>query len=425
MTSIGGKLIRFLSESLSAISNISISTVISLLKSSVILACLLILANCGYQSTPPIKVGILHSLTGTMAISEKALVDASLMAIEEINHHGGVLGRSLEPIVMDGASNWDQFALEAEDLITQHQVSVIFGCWTSACRKAVKPVMEKYNHLLFYPLQYEGLEASPNIVYTGAAPNQQIIPSVHWALENVGEKIYLVGSDYVFPRTANMIIKDLLKNRGIQALGETYLPLGSTEMADVKTDIQQKKPNLIINTINGDSNVAFFKSLPKDLKVKVMSYSIAETEVLSIGAELLQGHYAAWNYFQSINTPENLEFVKRFKNKFGQERVINDPMEAAYSGVYLWAQAAQTAGSHLPVLVRTALGYQSMKAPHGVVSIDKNTQHLWKTVRIGEIMKSGQFEVVWSSGTSVRPAPFPSSYSKLEWLKRLEAIESP
>ena len=391
----------------------------------VLLACLLTFSGCDYQPKPPIKVGILHSLTGTMAISETALVDASLMAIEELNERGGVLGRMLQPIVMDGASNWDQFALEAEDLITQHQVSVIFGCWTSACRKAVKPVVEKYQHLLFYPLQYEGLEASPNIVYTGAAPNQQIIPSVHWALENVGKKIYLVGSDYVFPRTANMIIKDLLQNRGISVLGETYLPLGSSEVEDVLEDIKQKKPDLIINTINGDSNVAFFEKLPKYHHAKVMSYSVGETEVLSIGVELLQGHYAAWNYFQSINTSANLEFVKNFKRKFGQHRVINDPMEAAYIGVHLWAQSAQTAGSPLPVLVRSALGYQSMKAPHGVVSIDNKSQHLWKTVRIGEVMADGQFEVVWSSNTSIRPAPFPSSYSKQEWLKRLEAIESP
>ena len=390
-----------------------------------LLACLFNLSGCDYQKKPSIKVGILHSLTGTMAISETALVDASLMAIEELNKRGGVLGRKLHPIVVDGASNWDQFALEAEDLITQHQVSVIFGCWTSACRKAVKPVIEKYNHILFYPLQYEGLEASPNIVYTGAAPNQQIIPSVHWALENIGKNIYLVGSDYVFPRTANMIIKDLLKNRNISVLGETYLPLGSHDVAELIDDIRLKNPNLIINTINGDSNVAFFKHLPKDLKIKVMSYSIAETEVLSIGTDLLQGHYAAWNYFQSINTSENLEFVENFKIKFGQHRVINDPMEAAYTGVHLWAQTAETAGSHLPTLVRAALGYQSMKAPHGVVSIDKKSQHLWKTVRIGEIMPDGQFEVVWSSGTSVRPAPFPSTYSRQEWLKRLEAIESP
>lgn len=394
-------------------------------RSVMVLACLLILNGCDYQQKAPIKVGILHSLSGTMAISETALVDASLMAIEELNEQGGVLGRMLHPIVVDGASNWDQFALEAEDLITQHQVSVIFGCWTSACRKAIKPVVEKYQHLLFYPLQYEGLEASPNIVYTGAAPNQQIIPSVHWALENVGKKIYLVGSDYVFPKTANMIIKDLLKNRNITVLGEFYLPLGSNEITELINDIKLKKPNLIINTINGDSNVAFFENLPTDLNIKVMSYSIAETEVLSIGAKLLQGHYAAWNYFQSIKTTENLEFVENFRTKFGQHRVINDPMEAAYTGVHLWAQTAQTAGSHLPLLVRAALGYQSMKAPHGVVSIDKKSQHLWKTVRIGEIMEDGQFEVVWSSNTSVRPAPFPSTHSQQEWLKRLEAIESP
>ena len=419
------ELIRFLSESLITMINIRISMAGSRVKLGMLTACLLIMCACSNEDKSVIKVGVLHSLTGTMAISEASLVDATMMAIEEVNKRGGVLGRQLKPIVVDGASNWEQFSLEAEDLITQDQVSVIFGCWTSACRKAVKPVVEKYNHLLFYPLQYEGLESSPNIVYTGAAPNQQIIPSVYWALENVGKKIYLVGSDYVFPRTANMIIKDLLKNRNISALGETYLPLGSIEVSEVIEDIRQKKPNLIINTINGDSNVAFFRELSKGPAIKVMSYSISETEVLKIGVDFLQGHYAAWNYFQSINTPINLQFVKNFKDKYGQDRVIDDPMEAAYTGVKLWMQAAQTAGSILPALVRTALGYQSLNAPHGVVSIDKRSQHLWKTVRIGEVMANGQFEVVWSSDTPVRPAPFPSSYSQQEWLKKLEIIESP
>jgi len=384
-----------------------------------------LLSACNYSELPPIKVGILHSLTGTMAISERALVDALMLAIEEVNTAGGVLGRKLQPIVVDGESNWDQFAVRAEDLITQQQVSVIFGCWTSACRKAVKPVMEKYDHLLFYPLQYEGMEQSPNIVYTGAAPNQQIIPSVHWALENIGKDVYLVGSDYVFPRTANLIIKDLLENRNIKPLGEMYLPLGSSDVGPVIDDILLKNPSLIINTINGDSNTAFFQALPKDNNMVVLSYSLAEAEVESIGAHLLQGHYAAWNYFQSIKSPENIKFVKNFKNKFGQHRVIDDPMEAAYSGVHLWVQAVKSAGTVVPRQVITALGYQSMQAPHGVISIDKQSQHLWKTVRIGQVMSNGQFEIVWSSGTSVRPAPFPSSHSKQEWLNRIEAIQSP
>ena len=381
-----------------------------------------VLIACDHESNTPIKVGVLHSLTGTMAFSERGLVDAATLAIEQINAAGGLLGRPLQPVVVDGASNWGRFALEAERLINNIKVPVIFGCWTSACRKAVKPVVEEYNHLLFYPVQYEGLEQSPNIIYTGASPNQQIIPSVHWALENIGKRVLLVGSDYIFPRTANMMIKDLLKVNQIKPLGEYYLPLGTTDVTTVINEINRLKPDLILNTINGDTNIAFFKGLQKLDKTVVLSYSIAEPEVQHIGKELMTGHYAAWNYFQSIESAENKKFVNAFRQRFGQDRLISDPMEATYIGILLWAQAVTIANTVDPNAVRIKLNRQSLAAPGGIVVIDSSSQHLWKTVRIGRINTEGQFDIVWSSENPVRPYPFPSYHSKGDWLKRLETL---
>jgi urea transport system substrate-binding protein len=250
--------------------------------------------GCGERmSKTPIKVGILHSLTGTMAISEKSVVEATLMAIEEINQRGGVLGRKIKPIVVDGRSDWPTFAKEAERLITQGKVSVVFGCWTSASRKTVKPIFEKHNHLLFYPVQYEGIEQSPNIIYTGAAPNQQIIPAVNWSIENLGKRFFLIGSDYVFPRMANTIIKDYITALGGYVLGEEYILLGSSDVNKIVQKITQARPDVILNTINGDSNVAFFRELRKaGIKpdnIPTMSFSISEAELSILGTEHMVG----------------------------------------------------------------------------------------------------------------------------------------
>lgn len=388
-----------------------------------ILVFILSINACEPQDKSEIKIGILHSMTGTMAFSERDLVDVLTFAIEEINASGGVLGRPLRPLVADGASNWDQFATEAERLITQERVAVIFGCWTSSCRKAIKPVIEEHQHLLFYPVQYEGLEQSPDIIYTGATPNQQIIPSIHWALENIGERVFLVGSDYIFPRAANMLIKDQLASRGITPLAEEYLPLGSPEVDLIIAEIRRLKPDLIINTINGDSNVAFFQALSElDSEVKVMSYSIGEPEVKAIGAQLMQGHYAAWNYFQSIDSEENKRFVNAFKQRFGVDRVVNDPMEASYIGIKLWVQAVMTSASLEPERVKHALNNQSVNAPQGVVSIEGKSHHLWKTVRIGRVRSDGQFDIVWASDAPIRPAPFPTYHSRQVWQQRLQEL---
>ncbi len=364
----------------------------------------------------PIKVGVLHSLSGTMSISEVAVKDATLMAIDEINAKGGLLGRRIVPIVEDGASDWPTFAEKAKKLILRDKVAVVFGCWTSASRKAVLPVFEKYDHLLFYPVQYEGLEASKNIIYTGAAPNQQIMPAVSWLLKQGYKKFYLLGSDYVFPRTANLIIKKQLKAEGGTVVGEEYTPLGHTEYSTVISKIKAARPDVIFNTLNGDSNVAFFKQLraagitAKDRPV--MSVSIAEHELIGIGAENAEGHLAAWNYFMSMKTPENEVFVKNYKARYGQDRVTDDPIEAGYFGVYLWAEAVKKAGTTDVKKVREALRGIKFKAPEGWVTIDPTNNHTWKIVQIGRIRKDGQFDIIWSSGKPVKPEPFPPLVSK-------------
>jgi urea transport system substrate-binding protein len=369
---------------------------------------------------PPIKVGILHSRTGTMAISEKPVIDATLFAIEELNARGGVLGRKVEAIVEDGASDWPTFARKAEKLITQDKVSTLFGCWTSASRKTVKPVVEKHNHLLFYPVQYEGLEQSPNIVYTGAAPNQQIIPAIKWCVSFLKKKrLFLVGSDYVFPRAANVILRDQARILGAEIVGEDYLPLGSVDMVNLIQKIKARKPDMILNTINGDSNIAFFRALRKagftaEL-LPTISFSISEEELSSLAPKEVQGHYAAWNYFQSIDLPENQDFVARFRARFAAERIVSDPMEAAYVAVHLWAQAVTAAGSDDVAAIRQAINNQSFRAPEGMVTIDPQTHHVSKFIRIGRITQAGRFEVIYCSDAPIPPIPYPATRSRAEW----------
>ncbi|WP_110926598.1 urea ABC transporter substrate-binding protein [Bacillus massiliglaciei] len=361
-----------------------------------------------------VQVGILHSLSGTMAISEVSLRDAELMAIEEINEAGGVLGKKIEPVVEDGASDWPTFAEKAKKLLQQDQVAAIFGGWTSASRKAMLPVVEQNKGLLWYPVQYEGMEQSPNIFYTGATTNQQIVPAVEWMMENQGKNIFLLGSDYVFPRTANKIVKAQLKANGGKAVAEEYTPLGHTDYNTVINKIKSKKPDVIFNTLNGDSNVAFFKQLQdagiSAEDIPVVSVSVAEEEIRGIGADVLKGHYAAWNYFQTTDTPENKTFVEKYKAKYGEDRVTGDPIEAAYTAVHLWAAAAEKAGSFDVDKVKAAADGVEYKAPEGTVKIDGETQHIYKTVRIGEVQEDGQFKEVWNSGEQVKPDPYLKTY---------------
>jgi urea transport system substrate-binding protein len=375
------------------------------------------------RSKPGIRIGVLHSLSGTMASSEAPLVDAVRFAVEEANQSGGVNGAQIEMIVSDCRSDAEYCAQQAEKLITQDKVQALFGCWTSACRKAVKTVVEKHRHLLFYPLQYEGLEESADIIYIGAVPNQQIIPAVMWALQNHRKRFYLIGSDYVFPHTANFIARDILRLNGGQVLAERYLPLGEKNFAAVIGEIARLKPDVILNTINGDSNNHFFSALRKagitPENVPVISTSIAEVELAAMGASLVAGNYAVWSYFQGIDNSENNAFVAQFKKRFGLDRVLDDPMEATYIGVRMWINAVREARSTDLLKVKTLLSQQTMVAPEGIVSIDFTNNHLWKTVRIGRARSDGQFDVVWQTGQPARPAPFPFYRPRLEW----EAIQ--
>jgi urea transport system substrate-binding protein len=369
----------------------------------------------GEDAGDVIKVGVLHSLSGTMSISEVAVKDATILAINEINEAGGLLGKQIVPIIEDGASDWPTFAEKARKLIERDQVMVVFGCWTSASRKAVLPVFEGLDHLLFYPVQYEGLEASKNIIYTGAAPNQQIMPAVSWLLQEKGTDFFLLGSDYVFPRTANKIIKIQLEAEGGTTVAEEYTPLGHTEYATVINKIQAAAPDVIFNTLNGDSNVAFFKQLkaagigPDD--IPVMSVSVAEEEIKGIGPENIEGHLAAWNYFQSMDSPNNAGFVERYKAAYGADRVTDDPIEAGYFGVYLWAEAVRKAGTAATAEVRMALRGVEYAAPEGMVKIDPVNNHTWKIVQIGSVKSDGQFDILWSTGVPVRPDPYPELIS--------------
>ncbi|MDB5334469.1 MAG: serine/threonine protein kinase [Planctomycetaceae bacterium] len=370
-------------------------------------------------SGEPIKVGVLHSLSGTMAASSSVVVDATLLAIDEINQSGGLLGRPVKAVVADGRSDYVLFAKEAKRLITEEKVSAVFGCWTSAGRKAVKPVFEELDNLLIYPLQYEGLEESPNIIYMGAAPNQQILPALDWAMSVLNKKrFFLVGSDYVFPRAANAIIKDYLKGKGCEVVGEEYLRLGSQFADPVTAAIVKAQPDMILNTINGDSNTGFFRSLRAagvtPTTIPCLSFSFAEQELRSLSIADTQGDYAAWTYFQTVDSPENQKFVKAFQDKYPQ-RVISDPMEAAYLGVKMWAKAVTVARSVEPMKVRRALLNQKYDAPSGPTRIDPDTQHSYKTPRVGQIRGDGQFDIVWSAPAPVRPLPYPTSRTTSEW----------
>jgi urea transport system substrate-binding protein len=376
----------------------------------------LLVAACGGSDSSSgsgsdtIKVGLLHSLTGTMSISEVTVRDSELLAIDQINAKGGVLGKKIQPVVEDGASDWPTFAEKAQKLISQDKVAAVFGGWTSASRKAMLPVFERNKALLFYPVQYEGLEQSPYIFYTGATTNQQIVPALDYLKEQGKKKIFLVGSDYVFPRTANKIIKAYAAANGMQILGEEYTPLGTTEYSTVVNKLQQAKPDYVFNTLNGDSNVAFFKQLQSagigPDTTPVMSVSVAEEEVKAIGPKVLAGNYVAWNYYQTTDNPVNKAFVAAFKAKYGADKVTSDPMEAGYNAVNLWAAAVTKAGSTDVAAVKAAAGGISLDLPEGKVTIDGPTQHVYKTARIGLIKPDGQIEEVWSSKTPIKPDPF-------------------
>ena len=378
------------------------------------------------QSGGTIKVGVLHSLSGTMAISETVLKDTVLMAIDEINAKGGVLGKKLEPVVVDPASNWPLFAEKAKQLITQDKVAVVFGCWTSVSRKSVLPVFEETNALLFYPVQYEGEELSKNVFYTGAAPNQQAIPAVEYLMSKDGgaaKRWVLLGTDYVYPRTTNKILRAFLKAVADADIMEEYTPFGHADyqsiIAKIKKFASEGKKTAVVSTINGDSNVPFYKELGnqglKATDVPVVAFSVGEEELRGVDTKPLVGHLAAWNYFQSLKNPSNDEFTKKWaayakaKNIPGHKDkpITNDPMEATYIGINMWAQAVAKAKSTDVDKVRVAMYGQTFKAPSGITSkMDEKNHHLHKSVFIGEVKADGQFNVVWKTPGPVAADPW-------------------
>ena len=387
-----------------------------------------------------IKVGILHSLSGTMAISETSLKDVALMTIEEINKNGGVLGKMLEPVIVDPASNWPLFAEKARELIQKHKVDAVFGCWTSVSRKSVLPVFEELNGLLFYPVQYEGEESSYNVFYTGAAPNQQAIPAVEYLMSAEGggaKRFVLLGTDYVYPRTTNKILQHFLKSKRVRKsdIMEMYTPFGHSDYQTIVSKIKRfsaGKPTAVISTINGDSNVPFYKELANQgvraEDIPVIAFSVGEEELRGIDAKPLVGHLAAWNYFMSLETPQNKQFIKKWKSYVkrhklpgGTKRVTNDPMEATYIGMNMWAHAVAQAGTTDVDAVRQALTSQKFKGPSGyTITMDGPNHHLHKPVFIGEIRADGQFDIVWQTKGPIRAqawSPFiPDSAKKVaDW----------
>lgn len=373
-----------------------------------------------------IKVGILHSLSGTMAISETSLKDTALMAINEINANGGVLGKKLEAVVVDPASDWPLFAERARQLITQDKVAVIFGAWTSVSRKSVLPVVEELNGLMFYPVQYEGQEQSKNIFYTGAAPNQQAIPAVEYLMSEEGgnaKRFVLLGTDYVYPRTTNKILRAFLKSKGIAEsdIMEEYTPFGHSNYQTIVGNVKKfaaGKKTAVISTINGDSNVPFYRELGnqgiKASDIPVMAFSVGEEELRGIDTKPLVGHLAAWNYFMTVKNPANTQFTDKYK-KFAVEYklpnaakvVTNDPMEATYVGINMWKQAVEKAGSTEVDKVREAMAGQTFAAPSGyTLKMDEINHHLHKPVMIGEIRGDGQFDIVYKTPSAIKAEPW-------------------
>ena len=380
------------------------------------------------QAADTIKVGVLHSLSGTMAISETVLKDTVLMTIAEINAKGGVLGKQLEPVVVDPASNWPLFAEKARQLITQDKVAVTFGCWTSVSRKSVLPVYEELNSLLFYPVQYEGEELSKNVFYTGAAPNQQAIPAVEYLMSKDGggaKRFVLLGTDYVYPRTTNKILRSFLHSKGVkdEDIMEEYTPFGHSDyqsiIAKIKKFSSEGKKTAVVSTINGDSNVPFYKELGnqglKATDVPVVAFSVGEEELRGVDTKPLVGNLAAWNYFMSVKNPTNTAFIKEWSDYAKANNIpghkdkplTNDPMEATYIGIHMWAQAVEKAKSTDTDKVIAAMAGQTFKGPDGfVITMDPKNHHLHKPVFIGEIKADGQFNVVWKTPGPIRAQPW-------------------
>jgi urea transport system substrate-binding protein len=368
---------------------------------------------------PPIRLGVLYSRTGTMAISERATLDGVLLAVSEINRKGGVLGRTLETVIDDGQSDEAVFARKAAKLISEDKVKALFGTWTSASRKAVQAVVEQHDHLLFYPVSYEGMEQSPNIVYGGSVPNQQILPALKWSYGFLNKKRwFLAGLDSIYSRAAHAVVRDEALALGSQIVGEEVLA-DDAEIGKLVRQIENAKPDLIINTIKGDANVALFRALRRAAirpdKTPTLSFALSEEELSSLPPDDIRGHYAAGNYFQSLELPRNQEFLRRVQERFDSERVVSDPMQTAYALVHLWAQAATAAGTEDVAAVRQAIKGQQFDAPQGLVTIDSGTLHTVQISRVGVVDERGRFIEVYASPRPIVPEPFPASRDRAAW----------
>jgi len=382
------------------------------------------------QKQPALRIGVIHSLSGPMAQSEGPISEAALLAIDEINQAGGILGRRIEPLVVDCESDEAYFSERSEALIMEEGVSALFGCLTSASRKEVRTVVERLNHLLLYPMQYEGLEQSPNIFYLGAAPNQQLLPAVRWTFAFLRRRrFFLVGWDSIYSRASNAILRDEIEVLGGTIVGEEYIHVAGIEIRSVVQKIADAGADIILNSIVGDVNAPFCRALRgKGIRgpdTPMVYFSISENELKGIPKRDAAGDYGVFSYFQSLDRPENRTFVAAFQSRYGNQRATSDPMESIYFGVYLWAQAVKEVGSSSDIsAVRRALRGQSFNAPSGPVTIDQENQHTWKTVRIAEITKSGSFSVIWSSEKPIRPEPYPTSRSIVEWHKFLDSTSA-
>lgn len=379
-------------------------------------------SSCVDVSGPTIKIGFVNSLSGTMAISETTVNKSLHMAADEINAAGGVLGKQLKVVDQDGKSEPAVFAEKARSLIEKECVAAVFGGWTSSSRKAMLPVFEADNALLFYPLQYEGMESSSNIFYSGAAPNQQIVPALDYLKEQGHKKLFLVGSDYVFPQTANRVVNAYAEGNGMEVVDEEYTPMGSTDFTTIVNKLKSSGADAVVNTLNGDSNVAFFKEykasgLTAD-QVPVISMSIAEEEISAIGLDNVKGQLTAWNYYQTLDSSENQKFVKNFKAKYGASKPTSDPMESAYTSLYLWKAMVEKAKSFDVDKVKAAADGVTFNAPEGKVTVDGENHHIYKTSYIGRIEDDLLIHTVWQSDGPIAPDPYLKTYS---WAKSLNA----
>ncbi|MGP4058043.1 urea ABC transporter substrate-binding protein [Mycobacterium sp. 4D054] len=371
-------------------------------------------ASCVDTSGDTVKVGAVNSLSGGLAVSESVIRDAIVMAVEEVNASGGVLGKQLQLIGEDGASEPTVFAEKAQKLVQSDCVAVVFGGYTSASRKAMLPVFEDANALLYYGQQYEGLESSPNIFYTGATTNQQIIPSLDYLKEQGVKSLYLVGSDYVFPRTSNAIVKAYAQANGIEIKGEDYTPLGSTDFSTIVNKIRTADADAVFNVVVGDSLVAFFREYRNSgltaEAMPVMSMCVGEEEVRSIGAPTLIGQLSSWNYYQTLDSPQNTTFVENFKKRFGADRVTSDPMESAYAAVMLWKSMVEKADSFAVPEIQNAADGVTITAPEGLMTVDGENHHVTKTARIGRVAEDGLIYQVWESPAPIEPDPYLRDY---------------